>query len=43
MLFEDTWAKRLSDAIVDVQGKVVLIDRIPQGVIEQALAAGVQA
>ena len=43
MLFEDTWATRLHDAIVDAQGKVVLIDRIPQAVIEQALAAGVQA
>jgi hypothetical protein len=43
MLFEDTWATRLRDAIIDAQGKVVLIDRIPQGVIEQALAAGVQA
>jgi Family of unknown function (DUF6325) len=43
MLFEDTWATRLSKAIIDTQGKVVLIDRIPQGVIEQALAAGLQA
>ncbi len=43
MLFEDTWATRLRDAIIDTQGRVVLIDRIPQGVIEQALAAGVQA
>ena len=43
MLFEDTWATRLRDAIVDAQGKVVLIDRIPQMVIEQALAAGVLA
>ena len=43
MLFEDTWATRLRDAIVEAQGKVVLIDRIPQVVIEQALAAGVQA
>ncbi len=42
MLFEDTWATRLRDAIVDLQGKVVLLDRIPQKVIEQALAAGVQ-
>jgi uncharacterized membrane protein len=41
MLFEDTWATRLRDAIIDAQGKVVLIDRIPRGVIEQALAAGV--
>jgi uncharacterized membrane protein len=43
MLFENTWATRLRDAIAGAQGKVVLIDRIPQGVIEQALAAGVQA
>ena len=43
MLFENTWATRLRDAIVDAQGKVVLIDRIPQAVIEQALAAEVQA
>jgi len=43
MLFEDTWATRLRDAINAAQGRVVLIDRIPQGVIEQALAAGVQA
>ena len=43
MLFEDTWATRLRDAIIDEQGKVVLLDRIPQGVIEQALAAAVQA
>jgi len=43
MLFEDTWATRLRDAIVEAQGKVVLIDRIPQVVIEQALAAGAQA
>lgn len=41
MLFENTWATRMRDAITDTQGKVVLIDRIPQGVIEQALAAGV--
>ena len=43
MLFENTWGTRLQNAIVDTQGKVVLIDRIPQGVIEQALAAAGQA
>lgn len=43
MLFENTWATRLHDAITAVQGKVVLIDHIPQMVIEQALAAEVQA
>ena len=42
MLFEDTWATRMRDAIVGVQGKVVSIDRIPQVVIDQALAAGAQ-
>jgi uncharacterized membrane protein len=43
MLFEDTWAVRLRDAITAAQGKVVLIDHIPQMVIEQALAAEAQA
>jgi len=43
MLFEDTWATRLRDAVIDVQGKMVLLDRIPEAVIEQALAAEVQA
>jgi len=43
MLFEDTWATRLRDAVIDAQGKVMLLDRIPEKVIEQALAAGVQA
>ena len=42
MLFEDTWATRLHDAILKAQGKLVLNDRIPHGVIEQALAAEVQ-
>lgn len=42
MLFENTWATRLRDAISDAQGQVVLIDRIPRAVIEQALVAGVQ-
>ena len=43
MLFENTWAARLRDAISDAQGKVVIIDRIPQRVVEQALAAEIQA
>ena len=42
MLFEDTWATRLHDAILKAQGKLVLNDRIPHSVIEQALAASVQ-
>ena len=42
MLFENTWATRLHDAISKAQGEVVLIDRIPHGVIELAEAAEVQ-
>ena|SRR5215467_5954789 len=42
MLFEDTWATRLHEAILKEHGKLVLNDRIPHGVIEQALAASVQ-
>ncbi len=42
MLFEDTWTTRLHDAILKAQGKLVSNDRIPHGVIEQALAASVQ-
>jgi uncharacterized membrane protein len=38
-LFENTWATRVRDAISDAQGKVVLLNRIPQAVIDQALAA----
>ena len=43
MLFEDTWATRLHDAIIGAQGELVLNDRIPHEVIEQALAVGEQA
>jgi uncharacterized membrane protein len=42
-LFENAWATRVRDAIIDAQGKVVLLNRIPQAVIEQALAAEAQA
>ena len=42
MLFEDTWATRLHDAILQAQGELILNDRIPHGVIEQALAASNQ-
>ena len=42
MLFEDTWAIRLQNAILNAQGKLILSDRIPHSVVEQALAASVQ-
>ena len=42
MLFEDTWAIRMQNAILSVQGKLVLSDRIPHSVVEQALAGSAQ-
>lgn len=42
MLFEDTWAIRLHEAVLKAQGEIILNDRIPHGVIEQALDASVQ-
>ncbi len=41
MLFEDTWAIRFQNAVLSVQGKLLLSDRIPHSVVEQALAASV--
>jgi uncharacterized protein DUF6325 len=41
-LFEDTWAIRLQNAILSVQGKLLLSDRIPHSVVEQALAGSAQ-
>ena len=38
MLFENTWATRFRDAIVNAHGQVILNERIPRQVIE-ALAA----
>ena len=42
MLFEDTWAIRMQKAILSMQGKLLLSDRIPNSVIEQALAGSAQ-
>jgi len=42
MLFEDTWAIRMQNAILSVQGKLLLSDRIPHSVVEQALAGSTQ-
>src|SRR5260370_33174960 len=39
MLFEDTCAKRLRDALIAAPGKGELIDRIPHGAIAHARAA----
>jgi hypothetical protein len=42
MLFEDIWAIKLQNAILNAHGKLILSDRIPHSVVEQALAASVQ-
>lgn len=38
MLFENTWATRFRDAVLDAKGELVLNERIPHAVIEEMLA-----
>jgi hypothetical protein len=42
MLFENTWATRFRDAIVNAQGQVLLNERIPRSVIETLIAEKLQ-
>jgi hypothetical protein len=49
LLFENTWAKKVADAMAAASGQVVLFERIPRAVVEelvaereQLLAAGAQ-
>lgn len=37
MVFENTWATRFVDAVANVGGEVVLNERIPRAVVEQAM------
>lgn len=39
MLFENTWATRLADALSNARGELVLSERIPRVVIDELLAA----
>ena len=39
MLFENAWATRFRDAVVNAKGEVLVNVRIPQAVIEEVLAA----
>jgi Family of unknown function (DUF6325) len=39
MLFENVWATRIADDVANAGGNVVLSERIPRSVIEQAVAA----
>jgi hypothetical protein len=43
LLFENTWATRFRDALVDAGAQVVLIERIPRDVIEETMSAPVKA
>jgi hypothetical protein len=38
MLIENLWAKKTKDAMVNANGKLVLFERIPHDVVEEALA-----
>jgi hypothetical protein len=38
MLFENTWAARFQEAVVNAQGQLALNERIPRVVVEQIMA-----
>jgi hypothetical protein len=43
MLFENVWATRFRDAVVSANGELILSERVPRAVIEELLAARVEA
>ncbi len=43
MLFENIWATTFRDAVVNANGQLLLSERIPKAVIDQVLAAQVEA
>jgi hypothetical protein len=43
MLFENVWATRFRDAVVNAKGQLVLAERIPHSVIEEVAAARAQS
>jgi hypothetical protein len=43
MLFEDTWATRFRDALMNANAEVVISERIPRAAVEQLLAEQVAA
>ena len=38
MLIENLWAKKTKDAVADANGRLVMFERIPHEVVEEALA-----
>jgi hypothetical protein len=43
MLFENTWATRLRDALLNANGQLVLNTRIPKHVVDEVLAGAQEA
>jgi len=43
MLFEDTWATRFRDALVNANAEVVMSERIPRAAVEKLMAESVGA
>jgi hypothetical protein len=39
MLFENVWARRFTDAVVQANGRLIVNERIPRAVIEELVAA----
>jgi hypothetical protein len=39
MLFENTWATRFRDAILDASGEVMMSERIPKAVVDELLGS----
>jgi hypothetical protein len=39
MLFENVWATRFRDAVVNANGEIIMIERIPRQVIDEVKAA----
>jgi hypothetical protein len=42
MLFENTWATRFRDAVLEAKGELMLSERVPQAVVEEIIAARAQ-
>ncbi len=38
MLFENVWATRFHDAVLNAKGEIVMIERIPKAVVDELLA-----
>jgi len=43
MLFENTWATKFRDAVLDADGELVLSERIPKAVVDEMVASAAEA